>query len=167
MAGRLCPGGRPYPIQARGIAAERRRGLGPRLTLGVRALDLFAPCCDGQRMGIFAGSGVGKSTLLSMITAGTAAEVLVIGLIGERGRELHDFLEIRWARRARAQRGGGRDLGHAGDAAPPRRLPDADHRRVPARPGPEGPVPDGQDTLSDKAQQTRGFRRSPVAAATV
>ena len=44
-------------------------------------------------MGIFAGSGVGKSTLLSMITAGTEAEVLVIGLIGERGRELHDFLE--------------------------------------------------------------------------
>jgi flagellum-specific ATP synthase len=59
----------------------------------VRALDLFTPCCDGQRMGIFAGSGVGKSTLLSMITAGTEAEVLVIGLIGERGRELHDFLE--------------------------------------------------------------------------
>jgi flagellum-specific ATP synthase len=82
-----------YPIQARGIAAERRRGLGPRLTLGVRALDLFTPCCEGQRMGIFAGSGVGKSTLLSMITAGTDAEVLVIGLIGERGRELHDVLE--------------------------------------------------------------------------
>jgi flagellum-specific ATP synthase len=88
----LPPGARPYPLQARGLAAERRRGLGPRLSLGVRALDLFAPCCDGQRMGIFAGSGVGKSTLLSMITAGTAAEVLVIGLIGERGRELHDFL---------------------------------------------------------------------------
>ncbi len=89
----LPTGGQAYPIQARGVAAERRRGLGPRLTLGVRALDLFTPCCDGQRLGIFAGSGVGKSTLLSMITAGTAAEVLVIGLIGERGRELHDFLE--------------------------------------------------------------------------
>jgi flagellum-specific ATP synthase len=89
----LPEGPRTYPVQARGIPAERRRGLGPRLCLGVRALDLFTPCRDGQRMGIFAGSGVGKSTLLSMIAAGTDAEVLVIGLIGERGRELHDFLE--------------------------------------------------------------------------
>ena len=89
----LPQGGSTYPVQALGLAAERRRGLGPRLSLGVRALDLFTPCCEGQRMGIFAGSGVGKSTLLSMITAGSDAEVLVIGLIGERGRELHEFLE--------------------------------------------------------------------------
>jgi flagellum-specific ATP synthase len=89
----LPQGRQPYPIVARGIAAERRRGLGPRLALGVRALDLFTPCCEGQRLGIFAGSGVGKSTLLSMITAGSDADVLVVGLIGERGRELHDFLE--------------------------------------------------------------------------
>jgi flagellum-specific ATP synthase len=89
----LIDGPTAYPVQAHGIPAERRRGLGPRLDLGVRALDLFTPCCGGQRMGIFAGSGVGKSTLLSMIAAATAAEVLVIGLIGERGRELHDFLE--------------------------------------------------------------------------
>ncbi len=92
--GAPLPEGRTaYPIQARGIAAERRGGLGARQALGVRALDLFAPCCEGQRLGIFAGSGVGKSTLLSMITAGSAADVLVIGLIGERGRELHDVLE--------------------------------------------------------------------------
>ena len=82
----------PYPVQTRGVDAGRRGGLGPRLSLGVRALDLFTPCCEGQRLGIFAGSGVGKSTLLSMITAGTDAEVLVIGLIGERGRELNEFL---------------------------------------------------------------------------
>lgn len=88
----LPQGTTPYRIQARGIAAERRRGLGRRLSLGVRALDLFTPCCDGQRMGIFAGSGVGKSTLMSMIAQGTDADVLVIGLIGERGRELHEFL---------------------------------------------------------------------------
>lgn len=88
----LSAGSLAYPIQARALPAERRRGLGPRLALGVRALDLFAPCCDGQRMGIFAGSGVGKSTLLAMIAAGSEADVLVIGLIGERGRELHDFL---------------------------------------------------------------------------
>jgi flagellum-specific ATP synthase len=89
----LPQGPRAYPINGRGIAAERRRGLGPRLDLGVKALDLFTPCCEGQRMGIFAGSGVGKSTLLSMITKGSDADVLVIGLIGERGRELHDVLE--------------------------------------------------------------------------
>jgi flagellum-specific ATP synthase len=89
----LPHGERAYPIAARGLAAERRRGLGPRLSLGVRALDLFAPCCEGQRMGIFAGSGVGKSTLLSMIARESDADVLVVGLIGERGRELHDFLE--------------------------------------------------------------------------
>lgn len=89
----LPQGAKAYPILARSVAAADRRGLGPRQALGVRALDLFAPCCEGQRLGIFAGSGVGKSTLLAMITAGTAADVLVIGLIGERGRELHEFLE--------------------------------------------------------------------------
>jgi flagellum-specific ATP synthase len=89
----LARGTAPYPIQARGVAAERRRGLGRRLDLGVRALDLFTPCRDGQRIGIFAGSGVGKSTLLSMVTQGSDADALVVGLVGERGRELHDFLE--------------------------------------------------------------------------
>jgi flagellum-specific ATP synthase len=89
----LARGTVPYPIQARGVAAEKRRGLGRRLDLGVRALDLFTPCRDGQRIGIFAGSGVGKSTLLSMVTQGSDADALVVGLVGERGRELHDFLE--------------------------------------------------------------------------
>lgn len=89
----LPAGPRAYPILARGLPAERRRGLGPRLALGVRALDLFAPCRDGQRLGIFAGSGVGKSTLLSMIARGADADALVIGLVGERGRELGEFLE--------------------------------------------------------------------------
>ena len=81
-----------YPIQADPAPAMRRRPLGPRIGLGVRALDLFTPCCEGQRIGIFAGSGVGKSSLMSMIARGTAADVLVIGLIGERGRELGEFL---------------------------------------------------------------------------
>ena len=141
----LPQGPHAYPIQARGIAAERRRGLGPRLTLGVRALDLFTPCCEGQRMGIFAGSGVGKSTLLSMITAGTDGRGA-----GDRADRRARPRAARLARahagrgRARAQRGGGRHLRHAGDAAPARRLPDPDHRRVPARPGPQGALPDGQ-----------------------
>jgi len=63
------------------------------LSFGVRALDTLVPCGKGQRLGIFAGSGVGKSTLLSQITRGTDADVRVIGLIGERGREVREFLE--------------------------------------------------------------------------
>jgi flagellum-specific ATP synthase len=63
------------------------------LALGVRALDTLVPCGRGQRLGIFAGSGVGKSSLLSMIARGSDAEVSVIALIGERGREVREFLE--------------------------------------------------------------------------
>jgi flagellum-specific ATP synthase len=61
--------------------------------LGVRALDALVPCGRGQRVGIMAGSGVGKSTLLSMIARGTDAAVNVIALVGERGREVREFLE--------------------------------------------------------------------------
>ena len=73
-------------------AMDRPRVTRP-LPLGVRALDTLVPCGRGQRLGIFAGSGVGKSSLLSMITRGTAAEITVVGLIGERGREVREFLE--------------------------------------------------------------------------
>lgn len=69
----------------------------PRITeqlgLGVRALDALTPCGRGQRMGIMAGSGVGKSSLLSMIARGSDAEVCVLALVGERGREVREFLE--------------------------------------------------------------------------
>lgn len=63
------------------------------LQLGVRALDTLATAGRGQRMGLFAGSGVGKSSLLSMIARGTDAEVSVVALVGERGREVREFLE--------------------------------------------------------------------------
>jgi flagellum-specific ATP synthase len=73
-------------------ALTRRRVTEP-LSLGVRALDTMIPAGRGQRVGIFAGSGVGKSSLLSMITRGTDAEISVICLVGERGREVREFIE--------------------------------------------------------------------------
>jgi flagellum-specific ATP synthase len=71
---------------------ERTR-IQTRLGLGVRALDTLVPCGRGQRLGIFAGSGVGKSSLLGMIARATSADVNVICLVGERGREVREFVE--------------------------------------------------------------------------
>src|SRR3954468_8151471 len=73
--------------------APARRRVGAPLDLGVRALNTFPPSCRGQRMGVFAGSGVGKSVLLSMLARNVAADVSVIGLVGERGREVQEFLQ--------------------------------------------------------------------------
>ncbi len=73
--------------------ATLRARVGPRIDLGVRALNCFTTCREGQRLGLFAGSGVGKSTLLSMLTRGTACDIVVLALVGERGREVREFLE--------------------------------------------------------------------------
>ena len=75
----------PHPLR-RGTVDEQ-------LPLGVRVLDGLIPCGKGQRLGIFAGSGVGKSSLMSMIARGTAADVSVVALIGERGREVAEFIQ--------------------------------------------------------------------------
>ena len=64
------------------------------LGCGIRALDAFTTCGRGQRLGIFGGSGVGKSTLLGMMCRGAAADVIVMALVGERGREVGEFLEV-------------------------------------------------------------------------
>jgi flagellum-specific ATP synthase len=74
-------------------AALSRQRVDRQLGVGVRALDALVPVGRGQRLGLFAGSGVGKSTLLSMIARGTEAQVAVIALVGERGREVREFIE--------------------------------------------------------------------------
>ncbi|GGY50825.1 FliI/YscN family ATPase [Parvularcula lutaonensis] len=81
------------PLKGTPPPAFSRRRVGDMVETGVKAIDAFTPICRGQRMGIFAGSGVGKSTLLSMLARSSAADVNVIGLIGERGREVQEFLQ--------------------------------------------------------------------------
>lgn len=78
-------GAAPHPLRRQLVRTPQH--------LGVRALDTLVPCGRGQRLGVFAGSGVGKSSLLSMIIRGTDADVSVLALIGERGREVREFIE--------------------------------------------------------------------------
>ncbi|UCI09235.1 flagellar protein export ATPase FliI [Mesorhizobium sp. B1-1-8] len=73
--------------------AMSRQRVGTSFLTGVRVIDIFTPLCFGQRLGIFAGSGVGKSTLLAMLAGAEAFDTVVVALIGERGREVREFLE--------------------------------------------------------------------------
>jgi flagellum-specific ATP synthase len=97
--GRPLDGKGPLPVGAgrdpRASPPEptKRGRLGAPLELGVRALDLFTTMRSGQRLGMFAGSGVGKSTLLGMLARQAACDVAVVALVGERGREVREFVE--------------------------------------------------------------------------
>jgi flagellum-specific ATP synthase len=91
--GLLIEGERAYPFDAEPPAAMTRTRVSSPLKSGVRVMDLFTPLCAGQRIGIFAGSGVGKSTLLSMLARSRGFDTVVLALVGERGREVREFLE--------------------------------------------------------------------------
>src|SRR6185369_5902102 len=90
--GPLPQGPSPMPFRNAPPPAHSRKRVGAPLDLGVRAMNTFLSCCRGQRMGIFAGSGVGKSVLMSMLARYMSVDVNVIGLIGERGREVQEFI---------------------------------------------------------------------------
>jgi flagellum-specific ATP synthase len=91
--GPLPQGPAAYPLRAPPPPAHARGRVGERLDLGVRSMNVFTTCCRGQRLGVFAGSGVGKSVLLSMLAREATCDVVVVGLIGERGREVREFIE--------------------------------------------------------------------------
>jgi flagellum-specific ATP synthase len=89
----LLSGARPRQLRAAAPPAASRRRLGKRLETGIAAFDTLLPLVRGQRIGLFAGSGVGKSSLLAKFAIGVEADLVVIALIGERGRELREFTE--------------------------------------------------------------------------
>jgi FliI/YscN family ATPase len=96
--GRPVDGGPPitaagaYPVHCPPPPAFQRRPIDRPFSTGIRAIDALTPLGIGQRVGIFSGAGVGKSTLLGMICRSSQADINVVGLIGERGRELNDFI---------------------------------------------------------------------------
>ena len=85
--------GTKVPLRGKSISPMERTSINTPLDVGVRAINSLLTIGKGQRMGLFAGSGVGKSTLLGMMTRFTEADIVVVGLVGERGREVREFIE--------------------------------------------------------------------------
>ena len=86
-------GERNMPLHIAEAAKKNRRGIGGRLNTGLAPFDTFLPLCKGQRIGLFAGSGVGKTTLVGDLAKGIEADVVIVALIGERSREIGEFVE--------------------------------------------------------------------------
>ncbi len=86
-------GARTMSLNPPPLSVTQRRGLGPRLNTGLAPFDTFLPICRGQRIGLFAGSGVGKSSLIGELAKGVDADIVIIALIGERSREVREFVE--------------------------------------------------------------------------
>jgi flagellum-specific ATP synthase len=91
--GPLEQGERAMPLDAEPPAALRRARVTRPIKSGIRVIDFFSPLCAGQRIGVFAGSGVGKSSLLAMLARAPEFDTVVIALVGERGREVREFLD--------------------------------------------------------------------------
>lgn len=89
----LLPGIVTHPLQTRPPPAHQRKAMGARLETGLAVFNTLLPLVQGQRIGLFAGSGVGKSTLLADLARGVLADVVVIALVGERGREVRHFVQ--------------------------------------------------------------------------
>ena len=90
--GPLLQGGHDITVTGKPPLSMERGVVSERVTTGVKAIDIFTPICLGQRVGIFAGSGVGKSTLMSMLVQAPGFDTAVIALVGERGREVSEFV---------------------------------------------------------------------------
>jgi flagellum-specific ATP synthase len=92
-SGRLQQGAVSRPVTGAAPASMLRQRVDAPFKTGIRVVDVFTPMCQGQRLGIFAGSGVGKSTLLSMFAKAADFDRAVVALVGERGREVREFIE--------------------------------------------------------------------------
>jgi flagellum-specific ATP synthase len=92
-SGPLPRGERAMPLDAEPPPALRRARVKTPIRTGIRVIDLFTPLCAGQRIGVFAGSGVGKSSMLAMLARAPQFDTVVIALVGERGREVREFLD--------------------------------------------------------------------------
>ena len=160
---------RARSLHSRPFNPLQRAPIDQTLDVGVRAINALLTVGRGQRLGLFAGSGVGKSVLLGMMARYTAADVIVVGLIGERGREVKEFIEQNLGEEGLPALGRRRRTGRRqpADAPAGRGLRDLD-RRIFSRPGPACPADHGfADPLRHGATRDRAGRsanrRSPAA----